>query len=105
MKTFTHNKTVFHVGTTAEENWKLILSADSSYSWVHMDGVPSAHVIIEVDDEPSVDELMYAAQLCMTQTNTQSKKFVHTKINNLRLAAKPGSVSFRKMEPAQFQLR
>jgi predicted ribosome quality control (RQC) complex YloA/Tae2 family protein len=70
-----------------------------------MDGVPSAHVIIEVDDEPSTDELMYAAQLCIAQTKTQSKKFVHTKINNVRLAAKPGSVVFRKTEPVQFQLR
>lgn len=69
-----------------------------------MDGVPSAHVIISVDDEPSTDELLYAAQLCLGQTKTQCKKFVHTKINNLRLAAKPGSVYFRKTEPAKFQL-
>jgi hypothetical protein len=105
MKTFTFNKTVFHVGTTAEENWKLILSADSSYSWVHMDGVPSAHVIIEVDDDPSTEELLYAAQVCSAQTKTQCKKFIHTKINNIRLATKPGSVAFRKNAPVQFQLR
>jgi hypothetical protein len=70
-----------------------------------MDGVPSAHVIIEVDDEPSAEELLYAANVCMAQTKTQCKKFVHTKINNIRLASKPGSVSFRKTEPAKFLLR
>ncbi len=70
-----------------------------------MDGVPSAHVVINVDDEPSAEELLYAAQVCLAQTKTQCKKFVHTKIGNLRLAAKPGSVSFRKMEPAKFLLR
>jgi hypothetical protein len=105
MKTFIHNKVTFHVGTTADENWKLILSADPHYSWVHMASVPSAHVIIEVDDDPSPEELAHAARLCAEQTKTPCKSFVHTKIHNLRLAAKPGSVSFRKSQPTSFQLR
>jgi hypothetical protein len=105
MKSFIHNKVTFHVGTTADENWKLILSADPQYSWVHMAGVPSAHVVIEVDDDPSPEELAHAAHLCAEQTKATCKTYVHTKINNLRLAGKPGSVSFRKSQPTSFQLR
>ena len=52
------NNTWFVVGKSAEDNWKIISLADKKYYWVHASGVPSAHVIIEID-EPLDNEIQY----------------------------------------------
>ena len=57
------NKTWFVVGKSAEENWKIISEADKDHYWIHADGVPSAHIIIEID-VPLKEELEYACELC-----------------------------------------
>jgi predicted ribosome quality control (RQC) complex YloA/Tae2 family protein len=92
-----YNKTWFVVGKSADDNWKIILEADKDYYWVHADGAPSSHIIIEID-EPLDDELRYACELCCTQTkklNKSSIKFITTKVKNIKLGSKPGEVYFK----------
>jgi predicted ribosome quality control (RQC) complex YloA/Tae2 family protein len=92
-----YNKTWFVVGKSAEENWNIISAADKDYYWVHADGVPSAHIIIEID-QPLDDELQYACQLCKTQTKKikdTSIKYVITQVKNIKLGSKAGEVYFK----------
>ena len=91
------NKTWFVVGKSAEENWKIISEADKDYYWVHADGAPSAHIIIEVDI-PLDEELKYACELCKQQTKkiqNSSVKFVATQVKNIKFGSKPGEVYFK----------
>jgi predicted ribosome quality control (RQC) complex YloA/Tae2 family protein len=92
-----YNKTWFVVGRSAEENWKIIIQADKDYYWVHANGYPSSHVIIEID-EPLNDEIQYACQLCINQSKKISKlkpSFIITQIKNIKLGSKPGEVYFK----------
>jgi predicted ribosome quality control (RQC) complex YloA/Tae2 family protein len=91
------NKTWFVVGKSAEENWKIISEANKDYYWVHADGAPSAHIIIEIDI-PLTEELQYACELCKQQTKKIQKssiKFVATQIKNIKFGSKPGEVYFK----------
>lgn len=91
------NKTWFVVGKSAEENWKIISEAEKNYYWVHADGVPSAHIIIEIDI-PLTEELQYACELCKQQTKkiqNSSVKFVATQVKNIKFGSKPGEVYFK----------
>jgi predicted ribosome quality control (RQC) complex YloA/Tae2 family protein len=92
-----YNKTLFVVGKSAEENWKIILDAEKDYYWVHASDVPSAHVIIEID-KPLDEEIQYACQLCKTQTKKikdVSIEYVVTQVKNIKLGSKAGQVYFR----------
>jgi predicted ribosome quality control (RQC) complex YloA/Tae2 family protein len=91
------NKTWFVVGRSAEENWKIISEADKDYYWLHADGIPSAHIIIEVD-VPLTEELKYACELCINQTKKIKKSsmtFVATQVKNIKFGSKPGEVYFK----------
>ena len=93
MKHSTLNNTPFKVGCSAAENWKLVADADKEFYWLHMDGGrPSAHVIIEIDCEPTAAELAHAAALCIAQTKTSCKDFVWARVSDVRLGSKAGEV-------------
>ena len=115
MPQYSFNGTNFIVGRDAEDNWKIILGAYKDYYWVHADNIPSAHVIIEID-EPLQEEFQYACDLCKKHTNFDNKtthknkskdksknkvnnnnsiQFVTTKIENIKLGSKPGEVFFK----------
>lgn len=91
-----YNKTNFVIGRSAKENWDIISKADKDYYWVHADNIPSAHIIIEID-EPVLEEFDYACKLCMSQTKIKnsSVKFITTQVNNIKFGNKPGEVYFK----------
>jgi len=91
------NKTWFVVGKSADENWKIILDADKEYYWIHASKIPSAHVIIEID-KPIDEEIIYACQLCKTQTKKIKDtkiEYIVTQVKNIKLGSKPGQVYFK----------
>jgi predicted ribosome quality control (RQC) complex YloA/Tae2 family protein len=91
--------TTFRVGRNAAENWKLIQAADRTHHWLHMDGGrPSAHVIIEIDCEPTDAELQKAAELCIAQTKTHCRDFVWAQIKDVKLGSKVGEVALKKRQ-------
>lgn len=97
MKFFTRNTINFKVGQSAEENWQAILQAKRNHNWVHADGVPSAHVIIDTD-ELFQEDIEYACNLCAEQTkiaNTKDQLYVISPISNIKLGSKPGEVIIR----------
>ena len=96
MPQYSFNGTNFIVGKDAEDNWKIILEAYKDYYWVHAEGVPSAHVIIEID-EPLQEEFQYACDLCKKHSKIKNKavKFVTTQVSNIKLGSKAGEVYFK----------
>lgn len=97
-----YNKTNFVVGRSAKENWDIISKADKDYYWVHAEGIPSAHIIIEID-EPVIEEFDYACKLCISQTKIKksSVKFITTQVKNVKLGDKPGQVYLKDRSKAQ----
>jgi predicted ribosome quality control (RQC) complex YloA/Tae2 family protein len=93
---YTFNKTKFIVGRNAQENWRIISKADKNYYWFHLSDIPSSHVIIEIDVEPTQEELNFALEVCKSQTfrNKESKdvSYICTQVKNLKLGSKPGEV-------------
>ena len=97
--------TTFKVGRNAAENWKLIQAADRAFYWLHMDGGrPSAHVIIEIDCEPTAAELQHAAKLCIAQTKTPCRDFVWARVSDVRLGSKPGKVVIKNESKFTYNL-
>lgn len=96
MKISTFVGTRFIVGQSAEENWSIIAAADRTYYWLHLDGCPSAHIIIEIDVEPTVEELEYASKLVREATPKapQNAHSVWTRISNIKRGSRPGEVYF-----------
>tara|TARA_B100000524_G_scaffold311736_1_gene188405 strand:+ start:45 stop:365 length:321 start_codon:yes stop_codon:yes gene_type:complete len=86
----------FKVGQNAQENWDL-LSLDENFTWFHLKSFPSCHVIIEKID-PSNDEIMKGANLCLENTkyrNLKNIKINYTLIKNIVKSDKIGSVTFK----------
>jgi predicted ribosome quality control (RQC) complex YloA/Tae2 family protein len=94
MKSFTFNKTLFSLGTNAQENWKLLSIAEKHEYWAHLADIPSAHVILHLDVPPIDEELEYAQQLLFEQTKKAPKhaKMIYTVVSNLRRGSVPGEV-------------
>ncbi len=94
VKTIIFKGTTFKVGQNAHENWSLIAAADKDYYWLHLSDVPSAHVIIEVDVEPTDEEIEMALSLCKQQTSKAPAKvgYICTRVRHLKLGSKPGEV-------------
>ncbi len=102
MKTYVYNNITFHVGTSDKENWSIISSAEKDHYWVHLSDVPSAHVIVCID-QPLKDELSYAGILCREQTKyiKDNVKCITTRVNNLKFGSKPGEVYFKNEKSIQ----
>jgi len=96
MKKYNKNSINFIVGENAADNWKIILAADKTYTWLHAEGSPSAHVIIEIDYVVQED-IKYACELCKQHTPKlpNNCKYVYTLISNIKLGSKPGEVFFK----------
>lgn len=91
------NNIWFIIGKNAEDNWKIISEADKDYYWIHADSVPSAHIIIEVDQILDED-IQYACKLCMSYSKKITSfpaKFVLTQVKNLKFGSKAGEVYFK----------
>jgi hypothetical protein len=97
MKRYTACGTQFTVGESAIDNWAIIAAANKDYYWLHLDKYPSAHIIIEIDVEPTADEIAFATDLVRAATPRApvSAGIVWTQVSNLRRGSKPGEVYFK----------
>ena len=68
MKHFVFHNIPFVLGTSALENWQILSKAEKDHWWVHLDDLPSAHVIVETDAPLIAEELDFAKQLILNQT-------------------------------------
>lgn len=96
MKEVIYNETRIIIGQCAQENWDII-DFDSNRIWLHLNSYPSCHVIIE-DENPNMDTIMYAANLCKDNTkyrNLRNLKVCYTKCNNLIKGPDIGSIIYK----------
>ncbi len=93
-KRFEKAGTSYIRGLNAEDNWRILAAADKSWWWVHLEGEPSAHVIIEIDVEPLQDELDFAKELILNQTPKAPRQapIVYAEVRRLRRGSKVGEV-------------
>jgi hypothetical protein len=93
-KRFEKAGTTYILGLNAEDNWRILAAADKSWWWVHLEGAPSAHVIIEIDVEPLQDELDFAKELILNQTPKAPRlsNIVYAEVRRLRRGTKVGEV-------------
>jgi predicted ribosome quality control (RQC) complex YloA/Tae2 family protein len=99
MEILDENNTKYIVGKSAENNWKIIKEAEKDYYWIHLNNIPSTHVIICID-KPLEKEIEYACNLCKKYTKkvshiTSTIKYIGCYINNIKLGSKPGEVFFK----------
>jgi predicted ribosome quality control (RQC) complex YloA/Tae2 family protein len=97
MRTYELDDIKILVGTSAIENWALIDDAKQNYVWMHLDGFPSPHVIIQADYQ-DVDKkiLNYGASLCKLHSkykNLKNLKIMYLPIKNVTKTKKPGEVT------------
>ena len=82
-------------GTNAQENIDLIRSSQPTWWWLHLDIVPSSHIIIQADKLDS-DIINFAAHICIhsvskkkqdkalwVQNNIRQFTIITTRISNL----------------------
>tara|TARA_B110000858_G_C17769567_1_gene458861 strand:+ start:1418 stop:1738 length:321 start_codon:yes stop_codon:yes gene_type:complete len=96
MKTEEYNDTTIIIGQSSQENWNII-NFKCDYIWLHLNSLPSCHVIIQ-DNNPDEDTMEYAAELCKENTKFSHLKRVkvcYTKCNNLKKGPNVGSVIYK----------
>lgn len=99
------------IGKNAKENWNLIDNADDFDLWLHIDNMPSCHVIVKerlqknnnnLDNKNVNDNYGYpvsvikiAGRLCKLHTTNSTKNvnIVYTTINNVSKGKHIGSVN------------
>ena len=70
------------LGRNANENIEIIKSSDPSWVWLHLDTVPSGHIVIQTSDINLSDIshlttssiISYAANLCLHNTSTKKQQ-------------------------------
>ena len=104
---------LFSIGNNAIENSQIIEESEENCIWFHADGVPSCHVVLNLDSEMSELKtktkhkiFKHGCLLCKQNTNSlksnKNEKFVYTKVNNLIKGNKPGLVYFKDNEKVKY---
>ena len=87
-KTQTLSNITYYIGKNAQGNFDIIDMAKPNDIWMHVDCVPSGHVIISIPDNITKHELRHiikvGANLCKsTIKNNNKMKVVYTKVCNI----------------------
>lgn len=89
------------VGKNAQNNWDIIDDAEQNDIWFHVEGQPSCHVIIQVDDNKTIPKrvINFAAALCKENSKARfakKAKIIYTQIKNVKKGTAVGSVKTSK---------
>lgn len=71
-KSFQYQSTPIMLGTDAAENIELIRKSNPSWWWLHLDRVPSGHVII-MTDQITPEAIDFAAHICVNNVGTKKQ--------------------------------
>ncbi|VBB17881.1 protein of unknown function DUF814 [Yasminevirus sp. GU-2018] len=86
------------VGESAQENWDLIDASNQNDVWFHVEGHPSCHVVLSLEDrkkKPHKSVINYCASLCKEGSKLKDSRntvIIYTEIKNVKKADKPGAV-------------
>jgi predicted ribosome quality control (RQC) complex YloA/Tae2 family protein len=94
---------LFHIGRDKQDNWNLIESSQPWDIWFHVDGAPSSHVVLEMDDlegggikEIPRPVLKRGAGLCKEHSSSKSVAkcpVIYTTVGKLVKGREVGSVN------------
>ena len=92
------NFVLYRLGENAKDNHQIISDADPEDWWVHIDGLASAHCIIE---KIEIDELDLEFASSHIRDNSKYKthknlRFCYTQVKNLKKTKNPGEVKLLK---------
>lgn len=94
-----NSSVMYLVGKNAAENFQLIDDAKSHHIWFHVEGLPSCHVIAQIDESWSNKQLIpvikQGALLCKMHSKYASVKdvpIIYTAIENIEKTDTIGSV-------------
>ena len=93
-----NNFVLYRLGENAKDNHQIISDADPEDWWVHIDGQPSAHCIIEKIDIEIID-IHFASDLIRESSkykNQKNLRFCYLKVKNLKKTKNPGEVKLLK---------
>ena len=99
MKSFvcpeTHTR--FQIGTSDRENWSLLAAADKTWWWLHLADVPSAHAILEIDVDPTPEELAAVRTQILQQTKKapSTSRLIYTRVKDVGRGEVVGEVVLR----------
>ena len=97
-----NNQYIIKVGENASENWNLIDESLQKDIWIHLDNLPSPHVVIQCVERTktvSREALNRGGLLCKQYSKYGSVKrlnLIYTEIKWIRKGNKTGSVITRK---------
>jgi hypothetical protein len=88
----------FRVGTSAADNWFMISCAEKDHWWVHLDGCPSAHAIIETEVIPTAEELHYARQRILERTPKapRESRCIYARVKDVERGSYVGEVTVKR---------
>jgi predicted ribosome quality control (RQC) complex YloA/Tae2 family protein len=89
-----NTKITILVGESAEDNFDIITNSEQNYYWLHVNNLPSAHVVVN-HNNPSKKCLNYAAKLCLSSTKYIRGNVIYTLIKHIQ-KLEHGSVNVKK---------
>ena len=86
------------VGQNAKENWEIFNTTNPEYLLFHLASFSSCYVILENENDPSIDIIKDIALLCKQNTkykNVPNIKVNYTKCKNIIIGEKVGEIIFK----------
>jgi len=94
------NEYLFQIGRDKFDNWALIDSAEPNDIWFHVEGAPSSHVILQMNEYEGEDipraVLKRGAGLCKEHSSSKSTSkcaVIYTTVDKLKKGRDVGSVT------------
>lgn len=107
-KQFISNDITILLGTDAHDNIETVRMSDTSHWWLHMDTVPSGHVIIQTS-EPTDNTVAFAANICFQHIGSKSKKralYYIDKVVYFDIIMTPiGNLIYEDLEPGEVEFK
>ena len=98
MKEIVFNNTKIKVGSNAAENWKMLDESSDNNIFFHLKSFPSCYVIIECEEDPSIETINEAVKICKSNTkykNMRDIKVDYTFCNNVKRGEIIGEVIYK----------
>ena len=106
----------FRLGRNAKENHELIDDADPDDLWFHLEGYPSGHCILEVNQKESKEnsnnynidtvDIIFAANLVKSysklKNHNKKLKVIYTPVKNLKKGKAKGEVIMLDLKKVSF---
>jgi predicted ribosome quality control (RQC) complex YloA/Tae2 family protein len=106
----------FRLGRNAQENHELIDDADPDDLWFHLEGHPSGHCILEVNQKESKEnsnnynidtvDIIFAANLVKSysklKNHNKKLKVIYTPVKNLKKGKAKGEVIMMNLKKVSF---